>query len=358
MKRLNIEQNLKNRYLIENEQLENNNNKLNFVKVSLQTEVRSLNESIKVKDEKLLNQQNINYDLKRRNLALDLIRADLENKNNTMLKHIDCLNAKYLNVDEAEKLSVQILNSNSEIVSLENVREKLSLELSKCNLKIKMIEKDMEICLKENLDLKNRLDDFGLTEKKLIEKLEKSQTKREIARKELIKISKLNNQDLQNVKDKTKFKLDHDFQNLDITKLSEFTNMDNKEIEVINYFKQEVEQLYKTLMCLMIQSSTSEAKNLQILNIPTINFSTFERRLNNLVMQFHEMADSSEPITKKSSILSSISFNSKVNIFSCISSQNEPYTINSLTKRRRCNTYVCLANRPIKTYEQAHISGP
>ncbi|CAG9315228.1 unnamed protein product [Blepharisma stoltei] len=321
-----------NKGKIEIESLKKELNAMNFQKEDLVKELRNCKSNCAGKEDKLQKKCKKIKEIKEKLLVKTNECTKLESElNNEMYQNKNNLFAIKENFQkDLEKLNIEKENQNKEYqeaikqleLSTENeikiVKEKI-IEKSKENdnqkLKISELEK-----LIENQNTK--ISSLEADEKLLKEKNLKNKTKKSALKAQISSLK----DEIQREKNRS---LTHPEPQFTLNLI----NISPKDAQALQSVSFELDSLYKHLMIMMMNGSSSLSSNPVNYSIPCQDFTAFEAKLNNLLMQIREALDShpEEPQSSswasklKSSLRANLNFkqNSPVKVLTCFSPKEE-----------------------------------
>ncbi|OMJ78834.1 hypothetical protein SteCoe_21278 [Stentor coeruleus] len=293
--------------------------RMNFLKESQDKEMRTLQESNSQKDLKISKKHSKIESLKKTNQELQkqilIFKYEMESIRTKMQDELFITQERAK--DELERAKdlhdSQILTLESKISQLENLHqdyETLKQELN--TLKIQKNSQD-EILNNTQSELHQKTIKISLLESEiqnLNNNLIESNNKTDLANTEIQKLSQ-------------KLEAQKSSQNsIAEIKIKSLSNPLPKEIDMLTYTKNELDILYKSLMKI-INPSDSLAYLIKI-----EDFTAFEKKMNNIVMQVHEQLDeiSEEKIwaaKAKSPQIGKAKGRTPVKLFSCMADQDD-----------------------------------
>ena len=310
-----------NRKKIEIENLNSQVNKMNFLKESYDTEIKALKESINNKDIKFTKKNTKIENLHEQNVELQkahsVLKFELDSLKIKQQEELIASQEKFV-LDKEEslaRLNQKIIDLELEIQELNKTNEN-STNLQSEILHLQKITQDQQerlsITLAELHEKTLKINSLEIENQKIAERLKRSENKRELARNEIIKLTqKIESTTAPIIENKLKNEANF---NIDI-------NSSPKELDLVNLLKNELENIYKTLM------KISYINDSVYYQIKIEDFSSFENKLNNIVMQLHEQLDErsqeqSLNINQKNTISKPVG-RLPIKIFSCIADQDE-----------------------------------
>lgn len=300
----------------EAEELRSEKPRLLFLKESAETEIRSLKESINQKEIRM--QKKIG---KMENLQSSL--SELQQQNSVLKYENDMIKHKF-----AEDLTIMQERGRVEKMAFESEWQgkvgKLNKEIEALQESAKagneIVNRLKSVESENNMlgqQLTNTITDLHekqrkineLTEEnvKLVDSLENANSKRELARNEVFKLTQ-------------KLEILQKSVQSDSVKVAKKCSVE--EISVLNAVKNELDPLYKSLINLISEVEKDTYK------VKIVEFTAFEKKMNNFVMMLHEQIE--EIQVEKSSTLAAPQQVAKVSkgrtpikLFSCISEQED-----------------------------------
>lgn len=318
---------------IETEAARGELNRVNYLRQSLENEIKALRDSLTRTDEKLRHKEDkleaLQENMLQKQSELAAQRQESETKRMEMTRASNLLEDSLRK--DLERLETQLIKEREErrkdaelaqnkldrleagIVEAEAKATSMALRGGHANAEFELMKQSCEAAV-------TRSSKLEVENQKLIDYNAKLQKKREIAKAEVMRLSqKLETRS--NPETKQWVKLNSAI-------------VAPQESSAFVLIKMELEVLYKQLMTLMMNARTTSGPRLDYL-ICAEDFSQFERRLNNLFMQVQESIDLPETTTvlltppevskswgkKLSGAVSSIvSGRGPVKLFSCMSS--------------------------------------
>ncbi|OMJ75643.1 hypothetical protein SteCoe_25166 [Stentor coeruleus] len=336
-KELEIELNKKR---IEAESLASEVTRLSFLKESLDTEIRALRESNGQKDlrinkkvGKIETLQNSNLELQQK---ISVLRYEMDTSKTKMQEEFLQMQErakeeknkdKKVYEGKIEGLEKQLKDLNDYKSSNEGIRE----ELERLKQENKSQQELLSNTLSELHQKTIKITTLESENSKLSDHLNKSNNKRELARTEILKLTQKlesltssKSPQSPQVDNKPKFLLNPVPQEPNNT-VKFLSNPTQQEIDILTFIKTELDSIYKSLMRI-ISPADSSAYLIKI-----DDFSTIEKRLNNIVMQLHEQLDEiseEQSLAAKPQVPQQIVKPPKgrnpIKLFSCIAQQDEP----------------------------------
>lgn len=334
--------------------------RVNFLKVSLETEIKAIREALARTDEKLRIKEDKLEELQDAMLQKQAEYACL--KQDSEARRLDMTKAAQLQRDsfrkEQERLEA-LLTQEREThrqeheALLKNI-DKLAADLKEAERQAGAQATRGESAEAEAKLLKhtcesaiNRANTLEVEKQRLETNFAKLQRKREMAKAEVLRLNhKIETQSSPGTQQWLKLNS---------------ASVNPQDWSALASIRHELEVLYKQLMMLMMNARTSEGLKLDYL-ISADDFAQFERRLNNLFMQVHESMDctETEPAQEPSgteswgtkfsgavsSIRQSVSSRGPVKLFSCMTgdSNHRPKTIQG--RNLRSNTGDASRGKP------------
>ena len=251
---------------------------------------------------------------------------------------LESFDLKYDNLKES--LHKEISEKNATIIQLHEkiekeitakIEENKSLfykNIEEYKIKITSLEIERSNNLSTILNLTKQTQELESSLKICKENLEVSQKKRELAKEEVIKLTqKLEN----NSHDRTPVKPSHSI--LPPTVTNTISIAEHKALQVL---KGQLDTLYKSLMEIMLTAGTSREAITKVIQyqIPSEEFSKFEKDLNKIVMNAHEAAENPNFIEHGPGWMGRISSWAPSKLLSCMNSDTRAHTNNAPEKRR------------------------
>lgn len=295
---------------IELESEQKNQGKLSFQKESVETALQTAQESCNRKDTKIQKSKakflNLREQLK---VKIEEI-YELKNKLESLAKdHKESLEATECEVQSrAQEQLAQVSALQCKLKELEDQQEP-SLDHSY----LKYEENELRT---ENEDLKTELSSLRTANTSLAKTIQDLKLKQDAAKSEVIKLS-------QKLESKEKALPTAEFR-------IATSNVSFSDLQPLTALKKELEEIYRTLMNLMFSSPPTSSE----ISIKQEDFSAFERRLNNLLMQVHEAVELSQqnPVSWASKLTgATVGLRSKqkgpLKLFSCMRVDDDPRPI-------------------------------
>lgn len=300
---------------VEIEELKSNSTKLHFLKESAETENRSLKESV--------NQKEIRIQKKIAKIdTLTTSNSELQQQVSILRYENDMIKKKFAEDLETVLDKARMDKQNIEVdfqLKIMKLNEELSAfkEMIKSGNefeeKLKIIQSEncllsqqLTNTLTESHEKQRKLDENLLELQKLKDSLEKSNKKRELAKSEILKL----NQKLE-VMQKTSY-----------SEPARIKSCTQEEMDVLTSFKSDIDVLYKSLINLIYEVDKDLYK------VKIVDFTTFEKKMNNIVMTLHEQIAEAQ-IEKPASlsvpqqVAKAIKGRTPIKLFSCIADQED-----------------------------------
>lgn len=287
--------------------------KLQFLKESMETEIRAVKEGLSQKEIKLKkkigkieNLQENNNELQQK---LSVTKYELDCAKQKASEDLMALQEKTTqerlekekeNNEKVEAFQLKIEEMNKKVVECTGVEAEMS-SLRRTN---KAQQDSLTSLLTEIHQKSIKINSLESEIISLTESLKKSNHKRELARSEILKLS----QRAPPISPKPSETL---------IKLPPIISP--KEVHLLNYIQKELEIIYKTLMKII---SGCDGTSYQI---KIVDFSSFEKMINNVVMQLHEQLEeiSEEKLSVTTEPIRQNKGRTPIKLFSCMADQDE-----------------------------------
>ena len=297
------------------EEMKSNSTKLHFLKESAETENRSLKESVNQKEIRIQKKLAKIETLTTSNSQLQQQVSILRYENDMIKKKfaedletvLDKARIDKQNIEVGFQLKIMNLNEElsgfKEIIKTGNeLEEKLKIMQAENALLTQQITHTLTESHEKQIKLVEILPEI----QKLKESLEKSNKKRELAKSEILKL----NQKLEAMK------------KISYSEPARIKNCTQEEIDVLTSFKSDIDALYKSLINLIHEVDKDLYK------VKIVDFTTFEKKMNNIVMTLHEQiaeAQVEKPasLTVPQQVAKAIKGRTPIKLFSCIADQDD-----------------------------------
>ena len=265
-----------------------------------------------------------------KNQEISRLKNEIDIKNQQNTEHIASLEKEFEEQKkETESEYLKKIQSLESLLQQKRSSEETgqSSEINQLEAQVKNLFEEKSVLAKENHELSEKIKVFEQENAKLSQNLDRALKKREVAKNEVLKLNKK----LETLSQEPKSSPD---------KFGELFKLDNSdpspaEQNSMYLLKKELEFLYKDLMNMIMNGSTTSAGDSLAYTISSEDFSNFERRLNNALVQVKEALDSPAEVATENSwsskfssavarVKDNMSEKGPVKIFSCIGSQEEP----------------------------------
>jgi chromosome segregation ATPase len=305
-----------NKKKVEIDELRNSLNKLSFLKESAETENRSLKESVSQKEiriqKKIAKIETLTSSNSELQQQVSVMRFENEMIKKKFLEDLESAQDKARMEKQGVEVDYQlkIMKINEELSSLkEQAKAGNEFETKFKSLENEnfLLSQQLTNTLTESHEKQRNLDELSSQISKLQENLETSNKKRELAKGEIMKLT----QKLE-VLQKTSFS--------EPSKVSKTCSQD--EMNVLTSFKTELDSLYKSLINLIYEVDKD------IYKVKIVEFTSFEKRMNNVVMNLHEQIDEihvekPQSLTVPQQVAKAIKGRTPIKLFSCIADQDD-----------------------------------
>ncbi|CAG9316602.1 unnamed protein product [Blepharisma stoltei] len=327
---------------IEIESIKRENARLMFQRDSSETEIRSLKDNLEQKEKALQKKQAKIEELQEKlaqksreysaaEYTLETQKKESIDLNGKLLKKISEIESSYK--ESLENADIQIRNLKSQLEGIKETSTGNNAKLFSVESENKDFQEKLKNYQEECASYQAKVLELEVENKKISDKLNKSNQKRDLARKEIIKLS----QKLDQKSEGNSSSFSHNPEDALNVSVKSITP---PEFHIIEVFKSELENLYKLLMKMMMEGNQLSKKGETIYTINSADFSTFERKLNDIVMQIHETMDIYEasshnrPSSERSwssmlngaisRITKGVGDRGPSKMFSCMSNQEDP----------------------------------
>lgn len=307
-----------------------------FTKESIETENKSLKESIqqkevtiKKKNEKIEELQNEKMQIEQ---SITLIR--IENESNVFKIQEDLKERLKWESEQKEKewriaqetLRTELNSLQGDLKRFEEVTKKLELtEAEKEKIQQDLVNKVVEV-----KELQDKVEKLTGDKAKLEESLKTSNNKRELARNEIMKLT----QKLESIQKSGLSPND----SIKVIKPSS-----SQELKMLSMLKPELDSLYKALMTLITDV------NGEFYTVKIVDFTSFEKKMNNLVVMLHEHIEESSSTSINNTTVPPVPTKGRtpIKLFSCMADQDEtqPRTMPKLKRPINVNENPLILRR-------------